>query len=107
MKILTGDTELFSGIPQIKFEGRDSDNPLAFRWYAEGRIVAGKPRKECLRLACAYWHSFNGNGSDPFGGHTHIFAWDAKSDPIARAKDKAAAAFEFITKLGLPYYCFH
>lgn len=107
MNVLTGDTEFFNGIPQIKFEGRDSNNPLAFRWYEEGRIVAGKPMKEWLRFACAYWHSFNGDGSDPFGGPTHIFPWDAKADPIARAKDKADAAFEFITKLGLPYYCFH
>ena len=63
--------------------------------------------KEHFRFACAYWHSFNGSGADPFGDATHIFPWDEKSDPIERAKDKADAAFEFITKMGLPYYCFH
>ena len=63
--------------------------------------------KEHFRFACAYWHSFCGSGADPFGEPTHLFEWDAKSDPIERAKDKADAAFEFMTKLGVPYYCFH
>jgi xylose isomerase len=80
---------------------------LAFRWYEENRVVAGKPMKEWLRFACAYWHSFCGNGADPFGEPTHLFEWDKKSNAIDRAKDKADAAFEFMTKLGLPYYCFH
>ena len=97
----------FKNIPQIKFEGRDTDNPLAFRWYDENKLVAGKSMKEHFKFACAYWHSFNGNGSDPFGGPTHIFPWDESSDAIERAYAKADAAFEFITKLGLPYYCFH
>lgn len=99
--------DFFKGIPQIKFEGKESDNPLAFRWYEEGRIIAGKSMKDWMRFACAYWHSFCGNGSDPFGGPTHIFPWDQKEDPIARAKDKMDAAFEFITKMSMPYYCFH
>jgi xylose isomerase len=63
--------------------------------------------KEWLRFACAYWHSFVGSGADPFGEPTHIFPWDKKADAVERAKDKADAAFEFMTKLGLPYYCFH
>ena len=63
--------------------------------------------KEYLRFACAYWHSFCGNGADPFGEPTHLFPWNEKADAVDRAKDKADAAFEFITKLGLPYYCFH
>jgi len=63
--------------------------------------------KEHFRFACAYWHSFCGSGADPFGEPTHLFEWDTKSDPIERAKDKADAAFEFMTKLGVPYYCFH
>jgi xylose isomerase len=63
--------------------------------------------RDHFKFACAYWHSFNGNGSDPFGGATHIFTWDASDDPIQRAKDKMDAAFEFITKMGMPYYCFH
>ncbi len=97
----------FRNIPQVKFEGRESDNPFAFRWYDENKIVAGKTMKEYLRFSCAYWHSFNGNGADPFGEPTHIFEWDKKSDVIERAKDKMDAAFEFITKINLPYYCFH
>lgn len=100
-------TEFFKGIGQIKFEGLESDNPLAFRWYDADRVVAGKTLKEHLRFAGAYWHSFNGNGADPFGGPTHVFPWDAKSDVIERAKDKMDAAFEFLTKMNLPYYCFH
>lgn len=107
MSIVTGQTEFFKGISQIKFEGRDSDNPLAFRWYDENRVVAGRSMKEWLRFACAYWHSFVGSGADPFGEPTHIFPWDKKADAVDRAKDKADAAFEFMTKLGLPYYCFH
>lgn len=105
--ILLGDKEYFKGIGQIKYEGPESDNPLAYRWYDENRVVAGKTLKEHLRFAVAYWHSFCGNGADPFGSPTHIFPWDEKSDPVERAKDKMDAAFEFITKLNLPYYCFH
>lgn len=107
MSIVTGNKEFFKGIGQIKYEGRESDNPLAFRWYDENKVVAGKTMKEYLRFACAYWHSFVGSGADPFGEPTHLFPWDEKSDAVEKAKDKADAAFEFITKLGLPYYCFH
>ena len=107
MNVITGTTEFFKNIPQIKFEGIESDNPFAFRWYDESKIVAGKTMKEYLRFSCAYWHSFNGSGSDPFGEPTHIFPWNEKQDPIERAKDKMDAAFEFITKMNLPYYCFH
>ena len=107
MAITLGDKEYFKGIGQIKFEGTGSDNPMAFRWYDENKVVAGKTMKEHLRFAVAYWHSFVGSGADPFGEPTHIFPWDEKNEPVARAKDKMDAAFEFITKLGLPYYCFH
>lgn len=107
MSVVTGQKEYFKGIGKIAFEGLESDNPLAFRWYDENKIVAGKKMKDWTRFACAYWHSFCGNGADPFGEPTHLFAWNSKSDAIERAKDKADAAFEFITKLGLPYYCFH
>ena len=107
MSILLGEKEFFKGIPEIKYEGLSSDNPLAYRWYDEKQVVAGKTLKDWLRFAVAYWHSFNANGSDPFGEGTHIFPWNEKTDVVARAKDKADAAFEFITKLGLPYYCFH
>ena len=97
----------FKNIPQIKFEGRETDNPLAFRWYDENKMIGNKTMKEHLRFACAYWHSFNGNGADPFGEPTHIFSWNNSDDVIERAKHKMDAAFEFITKLNLPYYCFH
>ena len=107
MSIVKGDKEYFKGIGAIKYEGPQTDNLLAFRWYDENKIVAGKTMKEYLRFACAYWHSFCGNGGDPFGEPTHIFPWSEKADAVARAKDKMDAAFEFMTKLGLPYYCFH
>src|SRR5678816_1054184 len=107
MKILTGKKEFFPGVGKINYEGPQSDNPLAYRWYDEHKTVAGKSMKDHLRFACAYWHSFCGSGADPFGEPTHVFAWNEKADAVERAKDKADAAFEFITKLGLPYYCFH
>jgi len=107
MSVITGKKEYFKNIPQIKYEGPKSDNPFAFRWYDENKKVAGKTMKEFFKFACAYWHSFNGNGADPFGEPTHIFPWNEKEDPIKRAKDKMDAAFEFITKMSLPYYCFH
>ena len=107
MKVIKGDKEYFKGIPQIKYEGLESDNPLAFRWYDENKKVRGKTMKQILRFACAYWHSFNGSGADPFGEPTHIFPWDTAADPIERAKAKMDAAFEFITKMNMPYYCFH
>lgn len=107
MAITLGQKEFFKGTGQIKFEGVASDNPMAFRWYDENKMVAGKLMKEWLRFACAYWHSFNGSGADPFGEATHLFPWNEKADAVERAKDKADAAFEFITKLGMPYYCFH
>ncbi|MDB4918198.1 xylose isomerase [Mucilaginibacter sp.] len=107
MSIITGEKEFFKGIGQVKYEGLQSDNPLAFRWYDENKVVAGKTMKDHLRFACAYWHSFVGNGADPFGEPTHIFAWNEKTDAVERAKDKMDAAFEFITKMGMNYYCFH
>lgn len=107
MSILIGEKEYFKGISKIQFEGLNSDNPLAYRWYDENKVVAGKTMKEWLRFAVAYWHSFVGNGSDPFGEPTQVYPWNENANAVARAKDKADAAFEFITKLGLPYYCFH
>ena len=97
----------FNNIPKILFEGRETDNPLAFRWYDEKKMVAGKSMKDWLRFACAYWHSFNGSGADPFGEPTHIFPWNEIQAPLDRARAKADDAFEFISKLGLPFYCFH
>ncbi len=107
MSTSTAQKEYFKKVSKIKYEGRDSDNPMAYRWYDESKVIAGKTMKEYLRFACAYWHSFCGSGADPFGEPTHLFPWNEKADAVERAKDKADAAFEFITKLGLPYYCFH
>jgi xylose isomerase len=107
MSVTLGNREFFKNISQIKFEGRDTDNPFAFRWYDENKVVAGKKMKDHLRFACAYWHSFCGSGADPFGEPTHLFSWNEKADAVERAKEKMDAAFEFITKMSLPYYCFH
>lgn len=107
MTIVKGKTEFFKNIPQIKYEGTETDNPLAFRWYDENKVVGGKTMKEFFKFACAYWHSFCNVGGDPFGEGTHLFPWNEKSDAVERAKDKMDAAFEFITKMNLPYYCFH
>src|ERR1700754_4511374 len=97
----------FPNVSIIKYEGPASDNPLAFQWYDESRMIGGKSMKEHLRFACAYWHSFCGSGADPFGEPTHLFEWNNEKDVITRAKKKMDAAFEFITKMSLPYYCFH
>lgn len=103
----TTNQSYFKNIDTIKFEGRESDNPLAFKWYDENRVVAGKTLKEHLRFSMAYWHTLCNTGGDPFGASTETFAWDKNENAILRAKDKMDAAFEFMTKLGLPYYCFH
>lgn len=97
----------FPEIDKIGFEGPDSRNPLAFRYYDPNRIVAGKTIHEHFRFACAYWHSFCNVGGDPFGPGTKTFPWDADADAVSRAKHKMDAAFEFMTKLGLEYFCFH
>lgn len=104
---LTGSKEYFKGIDAIPYEGKESDNPLAFKYYDSERIVAGKSMREHFKFAIAYWHTFCGQGSDPFGPGTQNFPWDQSSDPIQAAKDKADAAFEFITKMGFDYFCFH
>jgi len=107
MPITLGHKEFFPGIGQIKFEGQQSDNPLAYKWYDENRIIAGKSMKDFFKFAVAYWHSFCNTGADPFGPGTKHFPWDVNPDAVHRAKDKMDAAFEFITKMGIPYYCFH
>lgn len=97
----------FPNIDKIKFEGRESNNPFAFKFYDENRVVAGKSMKEHFKFAIAYWHSFCGTGGDPFGPGTIVHPWDASDDAVQRAKDKMDAAFEFFVKIGAPYYCFH
>jgi len=102
-----GNKEYFKGIGEIKFEGKESDNPLAFKYYNPDQIVAGKTMRDHFKFSIAYWHTFCGQGSDPFGPGTQNFAWDQSSDAVQAAKDKADAAFEFTTKMGFGYYCFH
>ncbi len=104
---LLGEKEYYKGIPDIKFEGRDSDNPLAFKYYNPEQVVAGKTMRDHLRFAVAYWHSFCGTGADPFGPGTLQFPWDEPTDAMEAAKAKADAAFEFISKMGFDYFCFH
>jgi len=107
MKIVKGDKEYFKGIGQIRFEGADSDNPLAFKYYDAQRKIGKKTMQDHFRFAIAYWHTFCGTGGDPFGAPTKNFPWLRSSEPVQRAKDKMDAAFEFITKIGAPFYCFH
>jgi xylose isomerase len=104
--IYKGKTEVYPGIGKIEYEGKKSKNPLAFRWYNPDEVIAGKKMKDHLRFAIAYWHSFCGDGSDPFGNATRLYPWkDASNDD--KTKQRLDAAFEFITKIGAGYYCFH
>jgi xylose isomerase len=107
MGIFIGNKEYFPGIGRIAYEGPNSDKPLAFKYYDENKTVAGKTMKEHLRYAVCYWHSFKGAGGDPFGPGTKAFPWAVAKDPLQEAKDTLDAAFEFFTKLGVPYWCFH
>ncbi|MDW3195980.1 MAG: xylose isomerase [Cytophagales bacterium] len=104
---IIGAQEFFPGIGDIPFEGPGSDNPFAYQYYNSEQEVLGKKMKDHFKFAIAYWHSFCNTGGDPFGPGTIEFPWDKKSDAVARAKDKMDAAFEFISKLGLEYFCFH
>lgn len=106
-KIVTGSKEYFAGINKIQFEGKESKNPLAFKYYDADKVVAGKRMEDHFRFAVAYWHSFGASGADPFGGDTKDHNWLKNNDPIEKAKEKMDAAFEFITKIGIPFYCFH
>ena len=100
-------SQYFKGISNIKFEGAESSNPMAFRYYNAKQKVGGKSMEEHLRFAVAWWHSFGSNGSDPFGFPTKTYPWLSSKDPVQRGCDKMDAAFEFISKIGIPYYCFH
>ncbi len=99
--------EYFPQIGKIKFEGTESRNPLAFRYYDADRVVMGKKMSEWLKFAMAWWHTLGADGADQFGPGTKSFPWNADSDPIQAAKDKADAGFEIMQKLGIQYYCFH
>ncbi len=107
MEYTIGDKEFFPEIGKIKFEGKESKNPLAYKFYDPDMKIGGKTMKEFFRFAMAYWHTLTGTGGDPFGPGTKVFPWSLKSDPIGNAKDKMDAAFEIASKLGMPYYCFH
>ncbi len=100
-------TEYFKGVSKIQYEGKDSDNPLAFKYYNENEVIGGKTMKDHLRFAVAYWHTFQGTGGDPFGPGTAVRPWDAITNPMELAKEKVAANFEFCEKLGVPFFCFH
>jgi xylose isomerase len=97
----------FPEVDKIRFEGPDSDNPLAYKWYNEDELVEGLTMKEHLRFSVVYWHTFRGTGSDPFGAATMDRPWDDGSSSVENAQRRARAAFEFIEKLGAPYYAFH
>jgi len=105
--IFIGHTEFFPGIDRIPYEGPDSDNPLAFKAYDATRVIDGKTMREHLRFSVCYWHTFLGTGNDPFGPGTRDYPWSARSNRIDEARDRIDAAFEFISKLGVPFYCFH
>ena len=98
---------IFSGFSAVKYEGPTTENPLAYRWYDPDKVVLGKPLRDHLRFAVAYWHSLALTGSDPFGGPTIHRPWMGCGDPIAQAKVKADAAFELFRTLDLPFFCFH
>lgn len=100
-------SEIFPEVPKIKFEGPDSRNPLAFRYYKADQKVGGKTMKEHLRFSMAYWHTMCGGGSDPFGGETAIRPWNGETDPMKKAEARMKGIFELTTKLDIPFYCFH
>ncbi len=99
--------EFFPEIPAVKFEGTESKNPLAFRYYDANRVVMGKKMSEWMKFAMCWWHTLCAEGADQFGPGTKTFPWNASSDPVQAAKDKADAGFEIMQKLGIGYYCFH
>ena len=105
--LFTGDREYFPGIGQIQYEGPGSDNPLAYKAYDASKVVAGKTMEDHLRFAVCYWHTFCADGADPFGPGTRVHPWGGSNDRMANARSKIDAAFEFFTKLDVPYYCFH
>lgn len=100
-------TQVFSGVNKITYEGRSSKNPLAFKHYNPTEMVGDKSMQDHLRFSIAYWHTFTATGVDPFGAATMFRPWDQVSDPVGHAKARMEAAFEFMSKLGVKYFCFH
>jgi len=97
----------FPSVEKIKFEGKESKNPLAFRYYDAEKVVYGKPMKEWFKFCMAWWHTLCAEGGDPFGPGTQIHPWVGAADALQAAKDKMDAGFEFMQKIGIEYYCFH
>ncbi len=97
----------FPDVPQIVYEGPDSKNPLAFRWYNPDEVVEGQTMRDHFRFSVAYWHTFRGTGADPFGPGTMVRPWEDGSDSVDNAIRRARVAFEFMEKLGAPFYAFH
>ena len=105
--VFIGDKEYFPGIGQIQYEGPESDNVLAFKAYDPERVVAGKTMEEHLRYAICYWHTFCATGADPFGPGTRIHPWAVREDAMDRSRDRVDTAFEFFSKMNVPFWCFH
>ena len=99
--------EFFPGIAKIQFEGKESKNPMAFRYYDAKKVVLGKTMAEWLKFSMAWWHTLCAEGADQFGGGTKTFPWNGDPCPIQAAKNKVDAGFEFMQKMGIEYYCFH
>ena len=99
--------EFFPGIEKIQFEGKESKNPMAFRYYDAKKVVLGKTMAEWLKFSMAWWHTLCAEGADQFGVGTKTFPWNGAACPIQAAKDKVDAGFEFMQKIGIEYYCFH
>ncbi|MDR0658171.1 MAG: xylose isomerase [Mediterranea sp.] len=99
--------EFFPGVGKIKFEGKESKNPMAFRYYDPEKEIMGKKMKDWLKFSMAWWHTLCAEGGDPFGGGTRSFPWKTSPDRMQAAKDKMDAGFEFMQKTGIGYYCFH
>lgn len=99
--------EFFPGIGKIRYEGKESRNPMAFRYYDAEKVILGKKMKDWLKFSMAWWHTLCAEGGDQFGGGTKEFPWNTSADPIQAAKDKMDAGFEFMQKIGIEYYCFH
>jgi len=105
--LFVGQQEYFPGVGQIQYEGSGSDNPLSFKAYDANKVVGGKTMEEHLRFAICYWHTFCADGADPFGPGTRAHPWHTSDDKMVNARNKLDAAFEFFTKMNVPFYCFH
>lgn len=98
--------EMFSDVPEIKYEGKDTDNPLSFRYYNPDEKLGDKTMEEHLRFSMAYWHTMTGDGTDMFGTGTAVRPWD-NDDLLEMSRNRVDAAFELLSKLGIPFFCFH